>query len=274
MNNPIGVMQGRLLPKYKGRYQAHPVGYWQDEFPKAAELGLDCIEFILDYNDADQNPLISPEGRKEIQAVCERTGVKVLSVCADYFMEAPLHSEVNQKVERSIEVLQQHLETATELGVRDIVIPCVDQSSIQNQQERTKFIEVLSTVIPDAERNGVNLSLETDLDAKQFGELLSSLGSPRVTVNYDIGNRASLGYNPVEELSAYGERISDIHIKDRTLGGGSIVLGGGGANFNLFFNKLSSINYQGPFIMQAYRDDEGVAVFRHQLDWIKPYLER
>ena len=57
MKNPIGVMQGRLLPKYKGRYQAHPVGYWQDEFPKAAELGLDCIEFILDYNDAEQNPL-------------------------------------------------------------------------------------------------------------------------------------------------------------------------------------------------------------------------
>jgi len=250
------------------------VGYWQDEFPKAAELGLDCIEFILDYNDADQNPLISPEGRKEIQAICERTGVKVLSVCADYFMEAPLHSEVNQKAEQSIEVLRQLLETAKELRVRDIVIPCVDQSSIQNQQERTRFIEVLSTVIPDAERTGVNLSLETDLDASQFGKLLSSLDSPKVTVNYDIGNSASLGYNPVEELSAYGERISDIHIKDRAVGGGSRVLGGGGANFNLFFNKLSSINYQGPLIMQAYRDDEGVAVFRRQLEWIKPYLER
>ena len=133
---------------------------------------------------------------------------------------------------------------------------------------------MLSTVIPDAERSGVNLSLETDLDARQFGKLLSSLDSPKVTVNYDIGNSASLGYNPVEELSAYGERISDIHIKDRPLGGGSIVLGGGGANFNLFFNKLSSINYQGPFIMQAYRDDEGVAVFTQQLEWIKPYLER
>ena len=105
MKNPIGVMQGRLLPKYKGRYQAHPVGYWQDEFPKVAELGLDCIEFILDYNDAEQNPLMSWEGCKEFQAVCERTGVKVMSVCADYFMEAPLHSEKNQKTERSIEVL-------------------------------------------------------------------------------------------------------------------------------------------------------------------------
>ena len=45
--NYFGVMQGRLLPKYKGRYQAHPVNYWQDEFRIANEIGLDCIEFIL-----------------------------------------------------------------------------------------------------------------------------------------------------------------------------------------------------------------------------------
>ena len=62
MSNPIGVMQGRLMPKYLGRYQAHPIGYWQEEFQKAAELELDCIEFILDYNDADQNPLMTLGG--------------------------------------------------------------------------------------------------------------------------------------------------------------------------------------------------------------------
>ncbi|MEL0046761.1 MAG: sugar phosphate isomerase/epimerase, partial [Deltaproteobacteria bacterium] len=59
MKNPLGVMQGRLLPKYQGRYQAHPIGYWQDEFPLAAEVGLDCIEFILDYSQAEENPLFS-----------------------------------------------------------------------------------------------------------------------------------------------------------------------------------------------------------------------
>ena len=62
MSNPVGVMQGRLLPKYQGRYQAHPTGYWQDEFPKVSELGLDCIEFILDYNDSEKNPLMHPDG--------------------------------------------------------------------------------------------------------------------------------------------------------------------------------------------------------------------
>ena len=59
MKNVFGVIQGRLLPKYEGRYQAHPKGYWEDEFEIAKNLGLDCIEFILDYNDADQNPLLN-----------------------------------------------------------------------------------------------------------------------------------------------------------------------------------------------------------------------
>jgi len=273
MNNPIGVMQGRLLPKYKGRYQAHPVGYWQDEFPQVAELGLDCIEFILDYNDADQNPLMTQEGCKEIQAVCERTGVKVISVCADYFMEAPLHSENNQKAEHSIEVLQLLLKTAGELGVRDIVIPCVDQSSIKNEQDRVRFQEVLFEVIPKAEQSGVNLSLETDLNPSQFTLLLNQLDSPFVTVNYDIGNSASLGYNYIDELSAYGERISDIHIKDRLLDGGSVKLGTGNANIPEFFKLIEKFNYSGPFIMQAYRDEEGVSTFKEQLDWVKTYLD-
>ena len=30
-------MQGRLLPKYQGRYQAFPVGNWKDEFKVAKE---------------------------------------------------------------------------------------------------------------------------------------------------------------------------------------------------------------------------------------------
>ena len=28
----FGLMQGRLLPRYKNRYQAFPVGYWEAEF--------------------------------------------------------------------------------------------------------------------------------------------------------------------------------------------------------------------------------------------------
>ena len=62
MKNKIGIMQGRLLPKYQNRYQAHPIGYWKKEFLIASELGLDSIEFILDYNDSEKNPLKPMKG--------------------------------------------------------------------------------------------------------------------------------------------------------------------------------------------------------------------
>lgn len=274
MNNPLGVMQGRLLPKYQGRYQAHPVGFWEDEFSKAAELGLDCIEFILDFNDADQNPLLSPKGRTRIQVVSARTGVKVLSVCADYFMEAPFYSENDQVVERSSTMLKRLLEAAGELGVGDIIIPCVDHSSIRDEKKRARFRENFSELLPEAERCGVNLSLETDLNPSQLGELLAQLDSRRVTVNYDIGNSASLGYDPVEELSVYGKRISDVHIKDRVFLGGTVKLGTGNADIPGFFRLLERFDYRGLLVMQAFRDDEGVAVFKEQLDWVKPHIGR
>ena len=66
MKNLIGTMQGRLLPKYKGRYQAHPIDYWQKEFEIAKNIGLGCIEFIFDFNEFKKNPLLTEEGLNEI----------------------------------------------------------------------------------------------------------------------------------------------------------------------------------------------------------------
>jgi sugar phosphate isomerase/epimerase len=156
----------------------------------------------------------------------------------------------------------------------DIVIPCVDQSSLNNELSQRIFIERISKILSVAESFDINLSLETDLNPVKFSELLAQLDSKNVTVNYDIGNSAALGFDPMEELSAYGDKISDIHIKDRVLSAGPVVLGEGDANFAAFFNKIKEYEYKGPFIMQAYRDDEGLQIFKQQLSWVKPYLER
>jgi len=110
------------------------------------------------------------------------------------------------------------------------------------------------------------------LAPQPFIELLDKLNSKNITVNYDIGNSAALGFNSDEELEAYGDRITDIHIKDRVLGGGPVTLGEGNANFKKFFTKLKEFNYRGPLILQAYRDDEGVEIFKQQLEWIKPFV--
>jgi L-ribulose-5-phosphate 3-epimerase len=272
LKNNIGVMQGRLLPKYKGRYQAHPIGYWQDEFYIAKEIGLDCIEFILDFNQVESNPLLKKNGISEIQSIVNETGVKVKSICADYLMEAPLHSKNILLAKASKDILVQLLQNSIELGVSDIIIPCIESCSLAGKEVKDQFIKMLHPVIEVAKNNNINLSLETDLPPKSFLTLLERLDSSFVTVNYDIGNSAALGYDPIEELNSYGDRITDIHIKDRLFGGGSILLGQGNADFDVFFNKLVEFDYQGPFIMQAYRDEEGIEIFKKQLSWVMPYL--
>ena len=272
MKNKIGAMQGRLVPKYQGRYQAFPIGMWQDEFKVAKECGLDLIEFILDFNDADKNPLLKPGGVDEIVNISRDTGVSVKTICADYFMEAPLHSNDNKVVEESLKVLERLLEAAKVLKVTDIVIPCVDQSSLKTKEAVDEFVKQVAKIIPIIEKENINLSLETDLAPKPFIELLNKLNSKNISVNYDIGNSAALGFDSDKELELYGDRITDIHIKDRALGGGPVILGEGNADFVKFFRKLKEFDYQGPFIMQAYRDDEGVEIFKSQLNWIEKYF--
>lgn len=271
----IGVMQGRLLPKYQGRYQAHPIGYWQKEFSIARDLGLDLIEFILDYNDYQDNPLLNDKGIDEIKSLMDANGVKVKTICADYFMEAPFHNSTTAGIALSREILKRLIINASVLGVTDIVVPCVDQSSLANNRVYLKeFISNTARSLQLAEEKGVNISLETDLAPEPFADLLYKINSPVIKVNYDTGNSAALGYRPDEELAAYGEFISDIHIKDRKLGGGSVELGTGDTDFDTFFSVLINFNYRGPFIMQAYRDDEGLEVFKRQLEWIKPYIDK
>ena len=63
----IGFMQGRAGPKYLGKYQAHPVGNWSHEFEFAQDNNFSCIEFIVDLDEWESNPLFSPGGIKKIQ---------------------------------------------------------------------------------------------------------------------------------------------------------------------------------------------------------------
>lgn len=273
MKHKIGVMQGRLVPKYKNQYQSHPAGYWDKEFDVAARLGLDLVEFIVDLDDIEKNPLMSADGVARIAEIVAKTGVRVASICADCFMAEPLHSSDPLIAQSSLGYLRRLIDHAPKLGISDIVIPCVDQSSLRTAEDTARFVAALESVLEKAELWGVNLSLETDLDPERFARLLGCFKSPKVTVNYDIGNSASLGYDPRDELAAYGPSISDIHIKDRVKGGGSVVLGTGSADFEGFFDALRPLNYQGFFILQAYRDDEGVEIFSRQLDWIRPYIE-
>ena len=265
-------MQGRLLPKYQGRYQAHPIGYWEDEFEIAASLGVNLIEFILDYNDYEENPLMSASGCRKIKDIANQSGVKVKTVCADYFMDAPLHSTDLNIATLSAAVLRELIINSRTIGVTDIVLPLVDHSSVRDLESQDLFIRAIEPFFSCLDEQNINLNLETDLDPTAFKNLLNQIDSDRVTVNYDTGNSAGLGYDSEQEFAAYGDRITDIHIKDRVKNGSSVCLGQGSTDFTKIFKCVQNYGYSGPFIMQAFRDDDGLEIFKTQLTWLRSLI--
>ena len=62
----------------------------------------------------------------------------------------------------------------------------------------------------------------------------------------------------------FRSKITDLHIKDRIYGGGSVPLGSGNVNFSKILELLFKNNYKGIIIFQAFRDDEGIEIFKKQ----------
>lgn len=269
----IGVMQGRLLPKFEERFQAHPVDYWHNEFPLAAQLGLCNIEFIFDVDFIDKNPLMMTGGIDDIQRQITEHNILVVSVCADYFMRYPVHSADATVREHSMSVLRTLIRRSALLNVKDIVLPCVDESSLNSPDDIARLLRAFEKISLILEEQHVNIALETDLAPEAFLMLLQELPDC-FTVNYDTGNSASNGFPSDEEFAAYGHRITDIHIKDRTLNGGSVPLGNGATDFTALFNYLQSSNYTGTLVMQSYRDDDGYNIFKTQLEWFVKKAEK
>ena len=60
----IGIMQGRLLPTLKGRYQGFPGLGGEKEFALAESAKLSCIEWVYDEGTENIKGLFGTSRRK------------------------------------------------------------------------------------------------------------------------------------------------------------------------------------------------------------------
>ena len=264
LTKQIGIMQGRLSPRIDGKIQAYPAKSWQKEFEISKEIGYSAIEWIVE-KPLEINALMSKSGMQEIKEIILKTGVRVDYVCADIFMQQPLVRMSEKIKEENKKILEQILINSKEIGAIGVEIPFVDASSIKTESEIEELISVTEDAFKLAGEIGIDVSLETDLNAKEFKKLLEKINLDHVKANYDIGNSASLGYEPLEELENYGQKILNVHVKDRKLGSTTVPLGTGNADIRCVFEKLDEIGYTGGITMQAARGEDDVAIAREQL---------
>jgi len=267
-------MQGRLVPSRDDRIQCFPRDRWPDEFALASLVGLDSIEWIYDATDADVNPIATDEGIEAIRRLQAETGIVVASVDADYLIQRPLLRVGDGDFEERLDVLRWLIGRAALLGAERIVLPFVDASGIETDEDLDRVVVALDRVTPLAASAAVTLNLEVSLSPRRLAELLARLPSPSVRVNYDAGNSASLGYDPREEFAEYGHRIGSVHVKDRVRGGGTVPLGSGDADLPLVFECLHVFGYAGDVVMEIARGIPGeeVAWAAHNRAYIQELL--
>jgi len=270
--NQIGIMQGRLSVPVGGRIQAFPWGSWKEEFYRASDCGFDLIDWIIEAHRIDENPLLTDDGVKKIKKLQAETGVEVSVVCADYFMDCPLLRCSDNELKQRMDFFILLLNRLNDVGISYLEMPFVDNSAIHSQEELNRLIEIMGPLLERARRAGVTLAFETSLSPDMFRSFLLEMNHPAAWANYDMGNSASLGYEPAEEIKAYGQHIVTVHVKDRVLGGGTVALGTGDTDFDTCFSMLTGLGYNGPYILQVARGDDEISWCKKNKEFIMKYL--
>jgi len=160
------------------------------------------------------------------------------------------------------------------VGISVIVVPLVDNGRLENLEQEDQLIQFLDTQADFFMSNQLQVIFESDFGPVELARFINRLDPAIFGINYDIGNSAALGYVPMEEFAAYGHRVVNVHIKDRVLGGSTVPLATGSADFNAVFEELQRVDYCGNFVLQTARaldSDHSSVLARYRdmtADWI------
>ena len=276
MSNKIGFMQGRLSPLVNGKIQAFPWDTWQLEFPAAQSLGLGLMEWTLDQDRLYQNPLLTPQGQKEIRRLCQTHQLAIPSLTGDCFMQAPFwKAQWQAKTALEADFIAIARACAV-VGIEMIVVPLVDNGGLENEQQEEELLAFMLAQAALFRELGLRIIFESDFTPHELARFIGRLPADTFGVNYDIGNSAALGYKPEEEFAIYGPRIVNVHVKDRVLGGTTVPLSTGDADFLTVFRLLREAAYAGYLIMQTARakDDDHIGTLRQYIGQIETWAKR
>jgi len=250
-------MQGRLSKSLTGKIQEFPISTWEKEFELANRLGLRAIEWTLDCADFKLNPLFNSKEQLKIRYLQDQFSISIPSITLDCFVEAPFYkrNELTGLASETLDLLWI-IENLKNTDVKILVLPIVAESGVFNENNLSNLIKCLHGIEKDLAKSKKQIAIECEFDTDSIAILLGELNPNYFGINFDMGNSASLGHDPKEELTVCSGRILNIHIKDRLLGGHSVRLGSGAVNFQEIAKLLTDQGYAGNMILQAARDFE------------------
>jgi len=253
----IGFMQGRFSPIEGGRIQSFPWQAWRDEFAMARKYRFNLMEWVVEQDRLSENPLMSSAGRTEIKRLMQENNVAIESVTCDTYIQEPFYKAEKFHSVQLLEDFKRIIESCVDIGIDKIVVPLVDKGSLQNKNQEDELLKGMDKIIPLLEDSNATVIFESDFGPSRLKDFIDKFKLAYFGINYDIGNSASLGYDFKEEVASYGDRIKNVHIKDRKFKGTTVPLGEGDADIAGALGVLHANNYVGNYILQTARANDG-----------------
>jgi sugar phosphate isomerase/epimerase len=242
----IGFLQGRLI-ETPGPLQWVCHNRINEELDIGRRLGAHHIELIAEREHNSNNPLWDTAAGRELLIKASAREITFCAICDDYLLSHDLATS-SDVLDHALLTIRQ----SAQLGIRKIVSPLLDASML-TAERMNKFLIPIREMADEAAKHEMEVCLETDLFGNQAASFLSTVDRSNVRVTYDTGNCTAAGHDPREDITALGQLVGHLHIKDKNLAGENVILGTGNVDFQAVFESLHEIGYGGTLSFETAR---------------------
>ena len=252
----LGVLQGRLSKPARGHYQEFPK-QWLSEFETLEAIGLDGSEWLITKDYSFNNPIYD-----SFDIIRQ---LPIFSICVDTLVDSRITNR-----DFLIHNLVDLCNIIKGSPIRVLTIPILDDSDLNDNNARALFCEAIKPI--GEAFPSVKFAFEAEMSPEKLNEIVSLCDNFYVT--YDTGNITSCGVSHEDFIAFFEKKIINVHLKDRTYDRKTVAPLTGDTDFEFIFKKLSEIDYNGPFILQTARANDGEeidTIKKHKLIFEKLY---
>lgn len=244
---------------------------WLEKLTMAKDLGFQFVEMSID--ETDERLARLDWTNKEIDQVRQaiyQTGVGIYSICLSGHRRYPFGSSDVSKRQKALEIMQQAVDLAYKIGIRNIQLAGYDvYYEDKSVLSREYFVENLKKAVQMAAAKQVMLSIEIMDDPfvnsiTKFNKIKEEVASPWLQLYPDIGNLSAWPENDVSyELTQGITSITAVHLKDTLKVTDdfpgkfkNVPFGEGDVDFLGSLKALRRLNYNGTFLIEMWSETD------------------
>lgn len=257
--NALGIYEKALPPTLN----------WKQKFELVHELGFNFLEFSIDESDERLQRLNwSRKERSEFRAAMWETHSRINTLMLSGHRRFPLGSADPQVREQALVMMQQAIDLAVDLGIRNIQLAGYDvYYEPKTVQSHELFLENLQKCVNMAAKKLVMLSIETMDDPflnslTKIAQVKKQIASPWLQAYPDLGNISAWPENDViNDLENNFAQIVAVHLKDtkkvtQAFKGQfkEVPFGKGDVDFLGCLKALKRLGYNGSYTVEMWTE--------------------